>query len=91
MEPVEREGGGQYFGWDPIFQVRLKKGRVAPLLQLLSLLILLLFIFQPSGFDISFAEMPLTEKNRISHRSLALQQFQEYIRENRETILQRLR
>ena len=28
-------------------------------------------IFQPEGFDLSFAEMPMDEKNKISHRALA--------------------
>ena len=29
-------------------------------------------IFQPEGFDLSFAEMPMDEKNKISHRGRAL-------------------
>lgn len=29
-------------------------------------------IFQPNGYDITFAEMSMEEKNKISHRALAL-------------------
>ncbi len=29
-------------------------------------------IFQPDGYEISFAEMDPTEKNRISHRAVAV-------------------
>ncbi len=32
-------------------------------------------IFEPSGFDITFAQMPLEEKNKISHRGLAIQKL----------------
>lgn len=32
-------------------------------------------IFQPDGYDITFAEMELAEKNKISHRALAMQQL----------------
>jgi XTP/dITP diphosphohydrolase len=32
-------------------------------------------IFQPDGYDITFAEMPLSEKNKISHRAVAMQQL----------------
>jgi len=32
-------------------------------------------IFQPNGYDITFAEMELSEKNKISHRALAMQQL----------------
>jgi len=31
-------------------------------------------IFIHSGYDCTFADMPLQEKNRVSHRSLALKQ-----------------
>jgi XTP/dITP diphosphohydrolase len=36
-------------------------------------------IFQPSGFEKTFAEMSLTEKNKISHRALALKKLLEYL------------
>ena len=36
-------------------------------------------IFQPDGYDLSFAEMPLDEKNKISHRGRAVQKLAEYL------------
>lgn len=39
-------------------------------------------LFIPDGFKKSFAEMPEEEKNKISHRSLALKKFADYIRSN---------
>ncbi len=36
-------------------------------------------IFIPEGGDISFAEMPSTDKNAISHRGRALQKMQEFL------------
>ena len=35
-------------------------------------------IFVPEGFDKTFAEMQLEEKNKISHRGKALKKFKEY-------------
>lgn len=32
-------------------------------------------IFEPNGYDITFAEMALKEKNKISHRGLAMQKL----------------
>lgn len=32
-------------------------------------------VFKPNGYDVSFAEMPLSEKNKISHRGLATQKL----------------
>jgi len=37
-------------------------------------------IFLPDGFDRTFAEMDLGEKNRISHRALAVQKLIDYLR-----------
>jgi len=39
-------------------------------------------IFQPKGSEISFAEMPLSEKNLISHRGQALQKMMEYLQKS---------
>ena len=36
-------------------------------------------IFQPIGWNKSFAEVSTAEKNSISHRSLAFKQFLEYL------------
>ena len=38
--------------------------------------------FRPSGFTTTFSKMTVNEKNAISHRSLALRQFQLYIAEH---------
>jgi XTP/dITP diphosphohydrolase len=37
-------------------------------------------IFQPEGYTVSFAEMPLSEKNTISHRALAVEQLIAYLK-----------
>ena len=37
-------------------------------------------IFQPDGFDSTFAEMPLNEKNQISHRGKAVRALVEYLK-----------
>lgn len=37
-------------------------------------------IFQPEGYDITFAEMPLDEKNQISHRGKAVRALVEYLK-----------
>jgi XTP/dITP diphosphohydrolase len=43
-------------------------------------------IFMPDGYDITFSEMEQEEKNRISHRSLAIQRFCKYLEEDFQTI-----
>jgi XTP/dITP diphosphohydrolase len=37
-------------------------------------------IFQPNGYSKTFAQMPASEKNRISHRSLAFQKLIEFLK-----------
>lgn len=37
-------------------------------------------VFQPEGYDKSFAELSGEEKNKISHRGLAIQKFIEYLK-----------
>jgi len=37
-------------------------------------------VFLPEGSDLSFAELPMEEKNRTSHRGRAIRQFFEFIR-----------
>ncbi|WP_231459102.1 MULTISPECIES: non-canonical purine NTP diphosphatase [unclassified Pedobacter] len=37
-------------------------------------------IFQPDGYEITFAEMNLAEKNRISHRAIALQKMLTFLK-----------
>lgn len=36
-------------------------------------------VFQPDGFDKTFAEMTLEEKSAISHRGIAMQNLKEYL------------
>lgn len=36
-------------------------------------------VFVPEGYDLSFAEMPLQEKNAISHRYKAIKMFSDYL------------
>jgi len=36
-------------------------------------------LFIPDGYDISFAQMPKSEKNKISHRGRAMQKFKKYL------------
>lgn len=37
-------------------------------------------IFVPDGFDKTFAEMGIEEKNKISHRKIALEKLKEYLK-----------
>lgn len=39
-------------------------------------------IFQPKGFNITFAEMELYEKNKISHRGMAIQKLVQYLKQS---------
>lgn len=41
-------------------------------------------IFQPKGFDVTFAEMSAEEKNEISHRARAFKQLVDYLRQENE-------
>jgi XTP/dITP diphosphohydrolase len=36
-------------------------------------------IFQPDGYDVTFAEMSLDEKNSISHRAIAVEKLTEFL------------
>ena len=36
-------------------------------------------VFQPSGYDLSFAQMSIEKKNEISHRGIAVRNFIEYL------------
>ena len=40
-------------------------------------------IFQPNGYDITFAEMDLIEKNKISHRAIALKKMMKFLQQGR--------
>jgi XTP/dITP diphosphohydrolase len=37
-------------------------------------------VFQPNGFDVSFAEMELKEKNKISHRGMAVNKLINFLK-----------
>jgi len=39
-------------------------------------------IFKPNGFDHTFAEMTMEEKNKISHRALAVEKLVAFLNEN---------
>ncbi|XP_072937341.1 inosine triphosphate pyrophosphatase [Epargyreus clarus] len=39
-------------------------------------------VFQPDGYDITYAEMPKDEKNKISHRYRALDKMRDYFIKN---------
>jgi XTP/dITP diphosphohydrolase len=39
-------------------------------------------VFMPDRFAVSFAEMPLEVKNRISHRGLAVEKLEKYFKES---------
>lgn len=39
-------------------------------------------IFQPNGYNITFAEMEMSEKNKISHRALAMQKLVDFLKED---------
>lgn len=41
-------------------------------------------VFQPEGYTMSFAEMPLSEKNKISHRGRATQKLCEFLKTSKE-------
>jgi len=38
-------------------------------------------IFQPDGYSITFAEMDMAEKNKISHRAIALKKMIDFLKE----------
>lgn len=42
--------------------------------------------FQPLGYDKTYAEMPKEEKNKISHRSLALQELKKHFLNKEEKL-----
>lgn len=39
-------------------------------------------IFVPDGYDVSFAQMSMAEKNEISHRGLAVKKLVDYLNQN---------
>ncbi len=38
-------------------------------------------IFEPKGYDVTFAEMEMSEKNKISHRALAMQKLIAFLKQ----------
>ena len=43
-------------------------------------------IFMPNGYDKTFAEISMEEKNKISHRGKALELVKQYLEENSERL-----
>lgn len=43
-------------------------------------------VFLPDGFDLSFAEMSLEEKNKISHRARAIQKLIDHLRRSSQLL-----
>ena len=41
-------------------------------------------IFQPTGYNVSFAQMDLSQKSAISHRSIATQKFHAFLNKHNE-------
>lgn len=41
-------------------------------------------IFEPLGYNLTFAQMSMTEKNRISHRAIAMQKLIAFLKEQTE-------
>lgn len=39
-------------------------------------------VFLPDGYNLTFGEMPLPEKNKISHRAIAIQKITEFLLKN---------
>jgi XTP/dITP diphosphohydrolase len=39
-------------------------------------------VFQPEGYDVTFAELSMAEKNKISHRGLAVQKLVTFLQKN---------
>ena len=47
-------------------------------------------IFQPDGFEGTYAQIPKDEKNKISHRYRALQLFSTYVHEHEHELAEHL-
>ena len=43
-------------------------------------------VFQPTGYKQTFAEMPMEEKNKISHRGNALALVKKFLEENADKL-----
>jgi len=43
-------------------------------------------IFMPKGYDMTFSEMSVEEKNRVSHRRKAFEKFRKWLENNNKLI-----
>ena len=48
-------------------------------------------IFEPDGYNLTYAEIPLEEKNKISHRANALKLVKAFLEENQADLANKMK